>query len=69
MLRAKLGDHIGKGETLFEIYAGRNTKLNTALELADKLQPIRLSKKPEERMLIKRVLTRTAQRKTCTPKR
>ncbi|UCE28753.1 MAG: AMP phosphorylase [Candidatus Bathyarchaeota archaeon] len=69
ILKAKLGEQIGKGEPLFEIYAGRSTKLNSALELADRLQPIRLSKKPEERMLMKRVPTRIIQRKAFTPKR
>jgi len=69
MLKTKLGEHIEKGEVLFEIYAERNTKLNTALELAKKLQPIRLSKKPEERMPLGRVSRRTMQRKAFTLER
>lgn len=69
VLKIKLGEHIEKGDVLFEIYAERNTKLNTALELAKKLQPIGLSKKPEERMLIGRVPTRVIQRKVFTLER
>ena len=62
--KIKLGEYIKKGEVLFEVYAERNTKLKAALELAKKLQPIGLSKKPEERMLMGRVPIRTVHRKT-----
>jgi hypothetical protein len=40
---------------LLEIYAERSGKLGSALELAKRLQPIVLSKRPEERMLLDRV--------------
>ena len=55
MLKAKLGDAVKKNGALFEIYAERSGKLESALELAEKLQPIMLSKRPEERMLLDRV--------------
>jgi thymidine phosphorylase len=55
MLKAKLGDAVKKDGALFEIYAERSGKLESALELAEKLQPIMLSKRPEERMLLDRV--------------
>lgn len=58
-LKAKLGDHVRKGEALFEIYAERNSKLEAALELAEKLQLVGISKKLEESMLIDRVSART----------
>jgi AMP phosphorylase len=54
-LRVKLGKRVKKGDILFEIYAERTTKLNAAIELAKKLQPIGLSKKLEERMLMNRI--------------
>ena len=69
ILKAKLGEYIEKGEVLVEIYAERNTKLNTALELAKKLQPIGVSKKPRERMPLGRVSRRTIQRKAFTLER
>jgi AMP phosphorylase len=52
VLKAKLGDSVRKGGVLFEIYAERNSKLESALELAKRLQPTVLSKKTEERMLL-----------------
>ena len=52
LLHAKLGDAVAKGDILFEIYAERASKLESALELAQKLEPVVLSKKPEERMLL-----------------
>jgi AMP phosphorylase len=55
VLKAKLGDAVKKGAVLLEIYAERSSKLESALELAKRLQPIVLSKKPEERMLLDRV--------------
>jgi AMP phosphorylase len=62
-LKAKLGEHVEKGGVIFEIYAQRNTKLQAATELARRLQPIGLSKKPEQRMLMDRIPTKTIQRK------
>jgi AMP phosphorylase len=64
ILRAKLGDHVKKGEALFEVYAKRNTKLEAAMELANKLKPIGLSRKPEERMIMERIPPRAEHRKT-----
>ena len=63
VLKAKLGEHVEKGGVIFEIYAQRNTKLQAAIELAKKLQPIGLSKKPEHRMLMDRIPTKTIHRK------
>lgn len=63
VLKAKLGDSVAKGETLFQIYAEKTTKLATALEMAKRLQPIRLSRKTEERMLLDQVPAKTTRAK------
>jgi len=63
ILKTKLGEHIKKGEILFEIYAETNTKLEAATELAENLQPIGLSKRPEEKMLMDRIPTQIEHRK------
>jgi AMP phosphorylase len=55
VLKAKLGEAVRKDGVLLEIYAERSGKLESALELAKRLQPIVLSKRPEERMLLDRV--------------
>ncbi|KON32450.1 hypothetical protein AC478_00015 [miscellaneous Crenarchaeota group-1 archaeon SG8-32-3] len=55
VLKAKLGEAVKKDGALLEIYAERSSKLQSALDLAKKLQPIVLSKKHEEQMLLDRV--------------
>jgi AMP phosphorylase len=55
VLHAKLGDTVRKDGVLLEIYADRASKLSAALELAKQLQPIVLSKKPEEKMILDQV--------------
>jgi AMP phosphorylase len=52
LLHAKLGETVRKDGILLEIYAERSSKLNAAVELANQLSPIVLSKKPEERMVL-----------------
>ncbi|MCW4005912.1 MAG: AMP phosphorylase [Candidatus Bathyarchaeota archaeon] len=52
LLKAKIGDAVNKGDVLFEVYAEQSSKLETALEVAQKLQPVVLSHKGEERMLL-----------------
>jgi hypothetical protein len=47
-----------------EIVAERSTKLESAIELARKIQPIGLSKKPEDRMLMERIPTPVVHKKT-----
>ncbi len=69
ILKTKLGEHIDKDGVLFQVYAERNTKLEAAIDLADKLQPLRLSKKPEERMLMDQIPARTTYKKTFTLER
>jgi AMP phosphorylase len=52
LLHSKLGDAVSKGAVLFEIYAERPSKLEAALALAAKLEPVVVSRKAEERMLL-----------------
>jgi len=66
MLHVKLGDQIKKDQVLFEIFAERGTRLESAIELANRLQPIGLSKKPEYRMLMERIPTRIVRPKVFT---
>ena len=63
VLKAKLGDPVRAGSVLFEIYAERDGKLASALELAEKLQPFVLSRKVEERMLLDQVPARVEREK------
>ncbi len=62
-LNAKLGDAVKKGDVLFEIFAERSSKLNSALELAKMMEPIVLSKKAEEQMLLDKVPEKIASSK------
>ena len=55
VFKAKLGDAVRNGSVLFEVYAERKEKLESALELAGRLQPFVLSRKAEERMLLDQV--------------
>jgi AMP phosphorylase len=64
LLKAKLGDAVAKGDVLFEVYAERASKLEAALALAEKLEPVVLSRKPEERMLLGQFPTKTAKGKS-----
>jgi AMP phosphorylase len=63
VLKAKLGDPVRSGSVLFEVYAERNGKLESALELSSRLQPFVLSKKAEERMLLDQVPAKVARDK------
>jgi AMP phosphorylase len=62
VLHAKLGDAVTKGAVLFEIYAERPSKLESALELAKKLEPVVLSRKAEEHMLLGQYPTKIGER-------
>jgi AMP phosphorylase len=63
MLWAKLGDHVKKGDALFDVYAERGTRLESALKLAANLHPIGLSRRPEDRMLVSHIPARAVHRK------
>lgn len=63
VLHAKLGETVRKYGVLFEVYAERKSKLASALKLAQKLSPVVLSKKPEERMILDQIPERLAHEK------
>ncbi len=66
-LHAKLGEAVPKGGILFEVFAERPSKLEAALELARKLEPVVLSRKPAERMLLDQYPAKIGEReKTVT---
>jgi AMP phosphorylase len=64
VLHAKLSENVHKGDVLFEVYAERNSKLSSALELAKQLSPIVLSKKPQEKMILDQIPEKTTREKT-----
>ena len=55
VLHAKLGETVHKDAVLFDVYAERSSKLASALELANQLSPIVLTKKPAEKMILDQV--------------
>ena len=55
ILTGKLGENVKKNGVILEIYAERNSKLRTAVELAKNLQPIVLSKKIGEQILLAKI--------------
>lgn len=59
ILHAKLGENVRKDGVLFEIYAERSSKLQAALELAEQLSPVVLSRKPEKEMVLDTIPERT----------
>ncbi len=63
ILNAKLGENVRKDGILLEIYAERSSKLTAALELANELSPIVLSKKPEEKMVLDTIPEKTTHKK------
>ncbi len=63
LLHAKLGGSVRKDGVLFEIYAERSSKLESALALASQLSPIVLSKKPEEKMVLDTIPEKTTHEK------
>lgn len=64
LLHAKLGDTVHKDGILLEVYAERESKLCAALDLANQLSPIVLSKKPEEKMVLDTIPEKAMHEKT-----
>ena len=62
-LKVKLGEAVKKDGALLEIHAERSSNLQSALKLTKRLQPIMLSKKNEEQMLLDRVPKKIASEK------
>jgi len=63
ILHSKLGQTVHKDSVLFEIYAERSSKLSSALELANQLSPVVLTKKPAEKMVLDQVPEKFAHEK------
>lgn len=55
LLNKKLGDKVTKGDLLFKIYSGNSYKLESALLLASNLDPIGITGKFGENMLVDRI--------------
>jgi len=64
VLHAKLGETVRKDSVLFEIFAERSSKLTSAIDLAEQLSPIALTKKPAEKMILDQVPEKFAHEKT-----
>jgi AMP phosphorylase len=64
VLKVKLGDSVKKDDPLFEVFAERNTKLQSALDLSKQFQPYVLSRKAEEKMLLDQFPSKTVRDKT-----
>ena len=58
LLSVKLGDQVKKGDPLLTIYSVTNSKLEAALTLAERLEPMGLSKRYGEKMLLGRIPTK-----------
>jgi AMP phosphorylase len=63
VLHAKLGETVRKDGVLYEIFAERASKLEAALQLANQLSPIALSKRPEEKMVLDTIPERATHEK------
>jgi len=57
LLRKKLGDKVTKGDVLYKIYSGSGQKLESAILLAQKLNPFGVTGKFGENMLVDRIPT------------
>ncbi len=58
VLRKKLGDKVTKGDVLYTIFSGTAQKLESAVLLAEKLNPIGITEKFGEKMLVDRIPTK-----------
>jgi len=55
LLKKKIGSSVKAGDVIFEIYAENNSKLESAIVLAENLSPIGISRRFEKNMLIDRI--------------
>jgi AMP phosphorylase len=63
-LNAKMGDIVKKGQELFTIYSENSIRLNRAINLAKKMQPLIIGKKFEEKMLLDKIYVEVPHRRT-----
>ncbi|MBU5575252.1 MAG: AMP phosphorylase [Candidatus Aenigmarchaeota archaeon] len=59
----KMGDPVKKGQTIMRIYSNNSQNLETALKLAENLEPIIIGKKYEEKMLIEKIPSKIPHKK------
>lgn len=62
LLNKKLGDKVAKGDILYKIYSKSAQKLESSLMLAENLNPIGITEKFGEKMLIDRIPTKKISR-------
>jgi AMP phosphorylase len=58
LLKKKLGDQVTKGDILYTVYSGSTQKLDSAVQLAENLNPIGITEKFGEKMLVDRIPTK-----------
>jgi AMP phosphorylase len=58
LLRKKLGDKVTEGDILYTVYSGSAQKLDSAVLLAENLNPIGITGKFGEKMLVDRIPTK-----------
>ncbi|MEM3383775.1 MAG: AMP phosphorylase [Nitrososphaerales archaeon] len=63
LLKVKIGNEVVKGDVLFEIYAERSQKLESAFALAEKLKPIGIGQRYDI-MIMSRIPARAKQERT-----
>ncbi len=62
LLNKKLGDKVGKSDVLYTVHSGSTQKLNSAVLLAKNLNPVGVTGKFGEKMLIDRIPTKKISR-------
>ena len=62
LLNKKLGNKVTEGDVLYTIYSKSTQKLESAIQLAENLNPIGVTGKPGEKMLIDRIPTKKVSR-------
>ena len=55
LLRKKIGDKVTKGEVLYKLYSSSSQKLDSAVQLAENFNPVGITEKVGEKMLVDRV--------------
>ncbi len=64
LLRKKLGDKVTKGDVLYTIFSGSAQKLDSAVLLAEEVNPIGITEKFGEKMLVGRIPTKIPHEKS-----
>jgi AMP phosphorylase len=62
LLNKKLGDKVTKGDILYTIFSGSTQKLESSVQLAEDLNPVGITEKFGEKMLVDRIPTKKISR-------